>query len=82
MMSGTIRDNLRLLNGDAEDQEIWEILREVCADEFVRKLPEGLDTYLKERGGGLSEGQLQRLSIARAMLCDAPVCCWMRPHQL
>lgn len=73
MMSGTIRDNLRLLNGDAEDQEIWEILREVCADEFVRKLPEGLDTYLKERGGGLSEGQLQRLSIARAMLCDAPV---------
>ena len=73
MMSGTIRENLRLLNSDAADEEIWAALREVCADEFVSRLPEGLDTYLKERGGGLSEGQLQRLSIARAMLCDAPV---------
>ena len=73
MMSGTIRDNLRLLNTEATEEEMWTVLREVCAEEFVRKLPEGLDNYLKERGGGLSEGQLQRLSIARAMLCDAPV---------
>ena len=73
MMSGTIRENLQLLHSDASDEEIWAALREVCADEFVSRLPEGLDTYLKERGGGLSEGQLQRLSIARAMLCDAPV---------
>lgn len=73
MMSGTIRENLRLLNSDASEKEIWSVLEDVCADEFVKKLPEGLDTYLKERGGGLSEGQLQRLSIARAMLCDAPV---------
>lgn len=73
MMSGTIRENLSLLNSDATDEEIWTVLEDVCADEFVKKLPEGLDTYLQERGGGLSEGQLQRLSIARAMLCDAPV---------
>lgn len=73
MMSGTIRDNLRLLKSDASDQEIWDVLKTVCADEFVKEEPDRLDTYLKERGGGLSEGQLQRLSIARALLCDAPV---------
>lgn len=73
MMSGTIAENLRLLNSRASEEELWEVLQEVCADDFVQKLPQGLDTYLKERGGGLSEGQLQRLSIARALLCDAPV---------
>ena len=73
MMSGTIRENLCLLKTDASEEEIWAALRIVCADEFVRNEPDGLDTYLKERGGGLSEGQLQRLSIARALLCDAPV---------
>ncbi len=44
-----------------------------CAGEFVRKLPQGLDTKLKEGGGSLSSGQVQRLSIARALLADAPV---------
>lgn len=73
MMSGTIRENLTLLNAEVTEREIWNVLEDVCAEEFVQKLPAGLDTYLKERGGGLSEGQLQRLSIARAMLCDAPV---------
>lgn len=73
MMSGTIRDNLRLLNSDVSEEEIWIALKDVCADGFVKELPEGLDTYLKERGGGLSEGQLQRLSIARAMISNAPV---------
>ena len=73
MMSGTIRENLCLLKTDAQEEEIWSVLKTVCADEFVRNQTDGLDTYLKERGGGLSEGQLQRLSIARALLCDAPV---------
>ena len=73
MMSGTIRENLLLLKTDATDEELWEVLEEVCAAEFVKNQPKGLDTYLAERGGGLSEGQLQRLSIARALLCDAPV---------
>ena len=71
MMSGTIRENLCLLKTDASEEEIWDVLKIVCADEFVRNESNGLDTYLKERGGGLSEGQLQRLSIARALLCDA-----------
>lgn len=73
MMSGTIRENLQLLKPCVTDDEIWTVLHETCAAEFVDKLPEKLDTYLKERGGGLSEGQLQRLSIARALLSDAPV---------
>lgn len=73
MMSGTIRENLCLIQSKATDEEIWKVLKETCADEFVKNLPEGLDTCLKERGGGLSEGQLQRLSIARALLCDASV---------
>lgn len=73
MMSGTIRENLILLNSDVSEEEIWDALRAVCADEFVKKQPDGLDTFLNERGGGLSEGQLQRLSIARALLCPAPV---------
>lgn len=73
MMSGTIRENLKLLNSEASEEELWRALEIVCADDFVRNQTEGLDTYLKERGGGLSEGQLQRLSIARALLCDAPV---------
>ena len=73
MMSGTIRDNLRLLNSDVSEKEMREVLETVCADDFVKEEPEGLDTYLRERGGGLSEGQLQRLSIARALLNDAPV---------
>lgn len=73
MMSGTIRENLCLIQSNATDEEIWKVLEETCADEFVKNMPEGLDTCLKERGGGLSEGQLQRLSIARALLCDAPI---------
>ena len=62
-----------MLNSEASEEELWRALEIVCADDFVRNQTEGLDTYLKERGGGLSEGQLQRLSIARALLCDAPV---------
>lgn len=73
MMSGTIRDNLSLLKPDTSDEELWDILKTVCAESFVKNEENGLDTYLKERGGGLSEGQLQRLSIARALLCDAPI---------
>ena len=73
MMSGTVAENLRLINDKATDEEIWEALKTACADEFVRELPEGIDTYLRERGVGLSEGQLQRLAIARALLCDAPI---------
>ncbi|MCR4673904.1 MAG: ABC transporter ATP-binding protein/permease [Lachnospiraceae bacterium] len=73
MFSGTIAENLRKVKEDATDEEIVEVLKEACAWEFVEKLPDGIYTKLHERGGGLSEGQNQRLSIARALLRKAPV---------
>ena len=72
LMSGTIRDNLLMGKADATDEEMREALRKSCA-EFVSDLPDGLDTVCTEQGGGLSEGQAQRISIARALLRDRPV---------
>ncbi len=73
LLSGTVRDNVRLINADATDEELEEALRISCAQDFVRALPEGLDTMLGEGGRGLSEGQIQRLAVARAVLTNAPV---------
>lgn len=67
LMSGTIRDNLRLGKLNATDEEMSEALHRSCAD-FVFELPAGLDTFCSERGSGLSEGQAQRIAIARALL--------------
>jgi ABC-type bacteriocin/lantibiotic exporter with double-glycine peptidase domain len=67
LLSGTIRDNLRLGKINATEDEMKEVLRQSCAD-FVFDLPRGLDTLCTEHGGGLSEGQAQRISIARALL--------------
>ena len=67
LFSGTIRDNLLLGRPDATDEELWEVLRVACA-EFVLSLPGGLDTACGEQGGGLSEGQAQRIAIARSLL--------------
>ena len=67
LMSGTIRDNLLLGNISATDEEMIEALYKSCAD-FVMELPDGLDTVCSESGGGLSEGQAQRIGIARALL--------------
>ena len=72
LMSGTISENLRLAKSDATDEEIKRALEIACAD-FVNELQNGIDTRLGERGSGLSEGQVQRLAIARAVLFDAPV---------
>ena len=72
LFSGTIAENLRVLCPDATDEAMAEALRLACAD-FVWALPEGVDTVVGERGAGLSEGQVQRLSIARALLSDAPI---------
>ena len=72
LMSGTIRDNLRLGKLSATQQEMEEALHTSCAD-FVMDLPEGLDTVCTESGGGLSEGQAQRIAIARALLRDRAV---------
>ena len=72
LMSGTIRDNLRLGRLDATDDEMYAALDKSCA-QFVRELPQGLDTLCSEQGGGLSEGQAQRIAIARALLRDRQV---------
>ena len=67
LLSGTIRDNLLLGNPHATDADMWRAIDICCAD-FVRRLPDGLDTVCGEQGGGLSEGQAQRIAIARALL--------------
>ena len=67
LMSGTIRYNLLLAEPDATDEELQSVLHTACAD-FVNDLPDGLETELGERGGGLSEGQAQRIAIARGLL--------------
>lgn len=75
LMSGSIRKVLTLASPEKvqDDSQLWRALRIACAEEFVRALPEGLDTILGERGCGLSEGQMQRLAVARALLSDRPV---------
>ena len=73
MFSGTIAENMRNAKPDATDEEIIEALKLSCAYDFVMKLPDGLNAQVKERGGGFSEGQAQRLSIARALLRKSPV---------
>ncbi len=73
MLSGTIAENMRNVKEDATDEEIIEVLKIACAWEFVEKLPDGIYSKIKERGGGFSEGQAQRLSIARALLRKSPI---------
>lgn len=73
VFSGTIAEMLRLFSPEVTDEEIFAALRAACAYDFVAALPEGINTPLGERGAGFSEGQNQRLSIARAVLRKAPV---------
>lgn len=73
MFSGTIAENMRNVKQDATDAEIIEALTLACAWDFVKKLPNGIDSKIMERGGGFSEGQAQRLSIARALLRNSPI---------
>lgn len=72
LLSGTIRDNLRMGKTNATDEEMLDALDKACAN-FVKGLPGGLDTNCAEAGGGLSEGQAQRIAIARALLRDGRV---------
>lgn len=73
ILSGSIAENLRMVRPKATDEEIIDALKIACAWDFVSKLPETIYTKLGERGRGLSEGQAQRIAIARAVLRDAPV---------
>ncbi len=73
LFSGTVAQNLRLMKPDATDQELWDALEMACAYSFIRALPEGLYSPVAEQGGGFSQGQLQRLMLARAFLAEVPV---------
>jgi ABC-type multidrug transport system fused ATPase/permease subunit len=73
LFNGTVRENLLLSKRDASEAELWTALQAAHADAFVRKLPEQLDTNVGERGVKLSGGEKQRLSIARALLKNAPI---------
>ena len=73
LFSGTIADNLRMLSPGASDEAIISALQTACAWEFIEPLPQGINTPVGEGGQRFSEGQKQRLSIARALLQNAPV---------
>lgn len=73
IFSGTIAENMRMVKQDATDAEIVEALKAACAYDFVNKLPDGINSKVGERGSGFSEGQAQRLSIARALLRKSPI---------
>lgn len=73
VLSGTIAENLRLVRENASDEQVVEALQTACAWDFVQKLPQGINSTVGERGRGLSEGQAQRIAIARAVLRDAPI---------
>ena len=73
LFSGTIRDNLRWGKPDATDEELWEACKTACADEFLKNMPDGLDTDLGQGGVNVSGGQKQRLCIARALLSNPQI---------
>ncbi len=73
LLSGTVAENLRMAKEDATEEEIVAALKTACAWEFVSKLEKGIHSKLGERGRGVSEGQAQRIAIARAILRDAPI---------
>lgn len=73
VLSGTVRDNITLCNPDIDEEKLKKAARAAEIYDYIKALPDGFDTVLSERGGGLSEGQIQRISIARALLTDASV---------
>ncbi len=73
LFSGTIAENVRMMRPDATDEEVQKALEAACAWDFVSNLEDGVNTSIRDNGQRLSEGQKQRISIARAILADAPV---------
>lgn len=73
LFSGTVRENLKWGNPFADDETIWKACRAACADEFLSRMPDGLDTMLEQGGNNLSGGQKQRLCIARVLLGNAKI---------
>lgn len=73
ILSGTVAENMRMVKEYASDEEIIEALKAACAWDFIEKLPDGINSNIGEKGRGFSEGQAQRIAIARAILRDAPI---------
>lgn len=73
IFSGTIKENVMFVNSDVSEEKLQKALELSCVNEFVEKLPNGIETVIGEKGLGLSEGQVQRIAIARALLSDAPI---------
>ncbi len=73
VLSGTILDNIKFGNPDIDDSMVQKALEDACLDELISTLPDGVNTVIGERGLGLSEGQIQRISVARALCCGAPI---------
>ena len=73
IFAASARDNLRYGNWNASEEQLWQAARDAHAEDFLRALPDGLDTYMGEGGARLSGGQRQRIAIARALLRDAPL---------
>lgn len=73
LLSGTLRENITFMCDNCTDEQIERAIELSCSDEFINDLPDGLETVIGERGLGLSEGQVQRIAIARAILYDAPI---------
>ena len=73
VFSGTIADNIRYGRLDASNEDIVRVSKLLCADEFISKLPHGYETIVKERGGGLSQGQKQLIAFARTLLADPKI---------
>lgn len=73
VLSGTVKDNITLCNPDVDEERLINAAKAAEIYDYISSLPDGFDTGLSERGAGLSEGQIQRISIARALLTEAPV---------
>lgn len=73
VFSGTIRENLVMAKPDATDDELYSAIKSASIDELIHSLPDGLDTPINESGGNFSQGQLQRMAIARALLKDSAI---------
>lgn len=73
LFSGTLRENITMFCSNAKEEDVWKAAEAACIREFIEEQPQGLDTIIGERGIGLSEGQAQRIAIARAILSKAPI---------
>lgn len=73
LLSGTIKENIAFMCENATDEQILQVAKIACADKFISELPNGLNTVIGEKGKGLSEGQVQRIAIARAIMTNSPI---------